>query len=118
MGATPCRFESCPGHDGQLPDADVRRALARRAAPVSRARGADDARRVAGGGRPAAERREGPIVLLDAAVHRLPPAEPRPGPVPDGMDPRRAAYSGVTLVTILCQSYGNSGVHASRRTRV
>jgi len=59
-----------------------------------------------------------PIVLLDAAVHRLPPAEPRPGPVPDGMDPRRAAYSGVTLVTILCQSYGNSGVHASRRTRV
>src|SRR5438445_13899345 len=61
MGATPCRFESCPGHDGQLPDADVRRALARRAAPVSRARGADDARRVAGGGRPAPERREGQL---------------------------------------------------------
>src|SRR2546430_2568010 len=64
MGATPCRFESCPGHDGQLPDADVRRALARRAAPAPRARGA-------GGPHARAARREkGP-----AAVRLVPALE-------------------------------------------
>src|SRR2546422_11088789 len=104
MGATPCRFESCPGHDGQLPDADVRRALARRAAPVSRARGADDARRVAGGGRPAPRRREGPIVLLGAAVHPPSPPRTRPRPLSGGGGPPPGPGFRVTLVHIPSES--------------
>src|SRR2546426_12584760 len=97
MGATPCRFESCPGHDGQLPDADVRRALARRAAPVSRARGADDARRVAGGGRPAPPRRGGPMFFLVRADPRLPPPHPLPAPFRAGWVPPRPPVSAAPL---------------------